>query len=106
MGLHLEQVLQDGREIPAVLHGDVRVHPGEHLLEKAVHVVGAERRLEGAHFVEDATEGPDVALGIVRLISPDLGRSVVGGPCLSVQETLFSNFRHIQVPQLDETISI
>lgn len=41
-------------------------------------VVGFEGVAEGAQFVEDAAEGPDVALVVVGLLFAKLGRQVVG----------------------------
>ena len=44
--------------------------------------------LEGAELVEDAAEGPDVALVVVGLLLAELGREVVGGADDGVGEVL------------------
>ena len=49
-------------------------------LHQGYEVVGGEGELEGAHLVEDAAKGPDVALVVVRLSPADLRTEVVRSP--------------------------
>jgi len=48
-----------------------------HLASQAAHVVRVKRRLAGDHLVEQAAERPDVGLGVVRLVLPQLRGHVV-----------------------------
>ena len=59
-------VARDGRRL--------LLHDLEHEAEQ---VVGVERVLEGAHFVQDATHRPQVTLEVVRLVLAHFGRHVV-----------------------------
>lgn len=72
IGIDPEHGLEDFDEVGRVTPVDGRVHSFKHALVEPVHVVRTERWLERAHLVEDAAEGPDVALSIVGLIAPDL----------------------------------
>ena len=51
---------------------------------ETLHVCGLERRVVGAHFVEDTTDTPNVALVIIRLVLPDLWTSVIRGTSLGL----------------------
>lgn len=83
---------------------DWRVSSFENAFVKAVHVVRSERWLESAHFVKDTAEGPDVTLGIVWLILPDLGGGIVRCACLRVEESFFGNFRHVQIAEFGHPV--
>jgi hypothetical protein len=74
-----------------------RVLPLDDLFVKALHVVCPEWRNEGTHFVEDAPQRPDIALGVIWHVSPNLGACVIRCSCLCVTEAFLHNFRNIQI---------
>jgi len=47
------------------------------LFEEPVHVLRLERRLQGTHFVQHATETPNIRLGVIGQVFPDFRRGVV-----------------------------
>jgi len=68
--------------------------------KQALHVISCERRFQGNHLIEDASEGPYIALHIVWLVSPDLWTSIIRCTSLSIiKSSLISHFRHIHVAQ-------
>ena len=71
-----------------------------HFLIQPVHIFGFKGRLQHGQLVSHASQGPYVALRIVGLVSPHLGRRVVRSAGLSVNESHLCNFTHIHVPQL------
>ena len=75
-----------------------------HLLSKSGHVGSPERRQQSGHLVQNATDGPNVALEVVRLVLPDLGTSVVRSASLSGQQTVLGLFRNVQVTDFHATI--
>lgn len=64
-----------------------------------------EWRLERAHFVENAANGPDVTLQVVGFVLPDFRRRIVGSSGLRDQET-FGNFTDVEVSKLERPILI
>lgn len=60
----------------------------EEPLEESLHIVGHERWPERRHFVDDAAEGPDITLVIIRLIFPHLRRGIIRRPRLRVIKPL------------------
>lgn len=67
------------------------------LLVKTLCVLGSEWGLEHAHFVQDATQGPDVTFIIIRFFVPDLGGGVVRSSGLSHGEGVLQVLGHIEV---------
>jgi hypothetical protein len=63
---------------------NLRINALEHLLIETFHISGSKRGLQAAHFVENAAKGPDVALAVVGLISPNLRGSVIRRSSLCV----------------------
>ncbi len=61
-----------------------------------VDVGAAERRSQRTQLVDDAADGPDVALLIVRFVLPDLGRHVVRRADLRLCETMLHQLRHLR----------
>ena len=67
--------------------------PGlDDLFVEFFHVFGFEWRSLGDHFVQDAAQGPDVALLIVGLVLPHFGTRVVWRACLSMEHALLDDF--------------
>ena len=95
-----EHVCQHFSQLLRVLPVNGWVLALEHALVESVHVVGAEGRLERAHFVQDAAQRPDIRLRPVRLILPHFWACVVRSACLRVQEALLGDFADIQITQL------
>lgn len=69
----LKQLLQDSIEDFRVMLRDGRIVARRNHLEKLVHIRSSEGRIQSYHFVQDAPEGPNVTLLVVRLIPPHLG---------------------------------
>jgi len=66
-----------------------------------VHVCRSERRVEGAHLIEDTAYAPDVALRVVGPVFPDLGACVVGSSSLRLEHAPFGYLGDVQISQLD-----
>lgn len=95
----LDQVVQlaavKGRQaLPAIL---------VHLLDQVVEIVCLKWASEGRHLVQQATQGPDVTLGIVGLLPPDLWSNVVRGAHLRFGDTtiILDHFGDSQISNLD-----
>jgi hypothetical protein len=110
---HLQKVLHHSRKVLRVAAGDLRVDTCEwggglptfeDLLVETFHVFGAEGGLESDHLVEDATQGPDVGLGVVRLVAPNLGTGVVRGAGLGVAEALLNDLADVEVTELGREV--
>lgn len=78
------------------------VAPPEDLPGELLGRVGHERAPARAHLVEDAAEGPDVALHVVGEVLPDLGADVKGRPDLGVRGGLLEKLGDPEVPYLDD----
>jgi len=97
----LQQALHHVAQILGKLLRNHRVVALQHLPEQSVHVVRLEGRLETDHFVENASERPQVRLVVVGLVAPDLGTCVVRSARLGVVQTLLiGHLRNVQVAQL------
>jgi hypothetical protein len=77
-----------------------RVLPFEHSFVKTVHIVGTEWGHQRAHFVDNATERPNVRLQIIGLVLPHLRTRVVRRSRLRVEKTLLSHLAHIEITKL------
>jgi len=80
--------------------GNPREFALNNLFVQALHVVGAEGRDKCTHLVEDAAEGPDIALAVVGLVAPHLRTGIVGCSRLRVAEALLDDFADVEVAQL------
>lgn len=69
-----------------------------------VHVLGQEGWPQRHQLVEHASCAPDVAFLIVWLVLPDLGRTVVWRPCLSLEKSVFLDLGDVQVAQLKSAV--
>lgn len=72
-----------------------RVLAFDHLFVQALHVVGPEGWVQGAHFVENAAQRPNVTFGVVGHIPPDFRTGVVRGTRLCITQPLLHDFGHI-----------
>jgi hypothetical protein len=61
------------------------------LFVETIHVFSAERRFEGNHFIDNTAQGPDVRLGVIGFVLPDLGTGIVGSPGLGVEESVLGD---------------
>lgn len=86
---HLVGVLW--RYLSVITFGDLAVERGE--------VAGLEWHFQFAKFVDQATQGPDIALAAVLLSRPHLRTSVVRRSCLRGAEAVLSHLRHIEIAQ-------
>ena len=77
--------------------GNPREFALNHFFVETLHIVGSERRHQGTHLVEDATERPDVTLAIVWLITPHFRTCVVRSARLRVTETFLNDLTDIKV---------
>lgn len=89
---HLKKSLDQLSHVHRVMARNWRVTALQHSLEETVHVVGTEGWDQRAHLIQDATQRPDVRLQVIRLVFPDLWRSVVWCPRLGVEKSLFGHF--------------
>jgi len=79
IGVADEDLADEGGEGLGEGGGDPIEAAGDDAFGELVEGAGVEGRAEGAHFVEEDAEGPDVGLEGVGLVLDDLGREVVGG---------------------------
>ena len=54
-------------------------------LIEPIHIIGTERWLQSAHLVEDTAKGPNIALTVIWLVSPDFRAGIVGCASLRVE---------------------
>ena len=80
---------------------DLGVDALHHSLIEALHVLGREGRVERYQLVEDTAERPDVTLGVVGFVLPDLWRSVVRRASLGLENARLSHFGNVEVSQLN-----
>ena len=60
--------------------------------------------MKRTHLVQYAAHAPNVALMVIRLISPDFGTGVVGRPCLRLKKAALGHLTHVEVAQLKHPI--
>ena len=70
---------------------------------EACHALGSEWRKKRYHFVENASERPDVTQMVVWLFFPHLWTSIVWSTRLRLQEASLGYLRHVEVSKLDDT---
>lgn len=67
-------------------------------LIKTLHILSFEGRMESTHFVNQASEGPNISLKAIGLIPPNLWTCIIRGASLSKGQVLFClHFGHIHV---------
>lgn len=71
----LTEVVWDSRELAF-----------DYLFVKTLHVVCSEWGHKGTHLIEDATEGPDITLAIIGLVTPDFRTGIIRSASLCVAE--------------------
>ena len=71
------------------------------LVRQPANVLCYKGRAESAHLVDDAAQGPHVALVAVALVHPDLGAHVVRRPDLRPRQSLFQELGAPEVANLD-----
>ena len=74
-----EHVVHQLAQVLGIVVGDRRMLLLHDLVHKAEQVRPSPRLLQRAHLVQDAAQGPHVALVVVWLVLADLGRHVVWG---------------------------
>ena len=85
--------------------GDGRVSPRKHRSPQTLQRGAREGRTEGSEFVDEAAEGPDVGLAVVRLVRPDLGGHVVRRANLGLHLVpSFQPLRDIQVTESNRAV--
>ncbi len=72
MGLHLQERLYQLSHIHGVMAWYGWVLPFKNFLEKAIHIIGSERRHQSAHLINHAAKAPNVRFQVVGLIFPHL----------------------------------
>jgi len=98
-----EALVDHHRQLLGVLAaGDRIILPTYNFEDERALVVAFEGVLEGAHFVEDAAEGPDVAFVVVGLLLTELRRQVVRRPHHRMRKvrSLVQHLSHPQVSNL------
>ena len=105
-GLDNEELGERGAQRLRVEARDLLVLAFHHFARQALHRLCLEGRTERAQLVQQAAERPYIALGVVRLIAPHLGRDVVGRAHLRRRERLIvlEHLGHAQVTQLEESV--
>ena len=88
------------------MFGDARVLALDHFLVEALHVICTEGWDQRTHLVQDATQRPNITLGIVRHVAPYLRARVIRRACLRVTEPFLDYFRNVEVSQLSLHISV
>lgn len=78
--------------------------PLDYFLVETLHILCDERRLQRSQLVHDASQGPDVALGRVGLVLPDLGRTIVRRARLCHHEPRSGYLAHIHIAELDTPV--
>jgi hypothetical protein len=84
-----------------------------YFLEEAGHIACSKGWLECTHLIDDTSERPNVGLGVVGLISPDLRRGIVliliiklatRCACLCVNESALGDFGDIEIAEFEERV--
>lgn len=70
----------------------------QNILVQIFHVNTLEGRTESHHFIQHASQGPNIRLEIIRHILPNLGARIIGSSSLSHAQ--ITDFRDIHVPKL------
>jgi hypothetical protein len=85
---------------------NLRINASKDFLIETLHVFRSEGRLQGDCFIEDASQRPDVALMIVRLISPNFWTRIIWGPSLGVQQSLLCYLGNVHIPKLGGAVFV
>ena len=104
--LNLDQCLANVSKIGTEVVRYARVGATQHLAVQTCHVICSEGRPQRDTLVQDAAQGPDVALHVVGLISPDLGRSVIRCTGLRVEEAPLRDLGDVHVAELGRSIFV
>mmetsp|Transcript_12784 Transcript_12784/g.35330 ORF Transcript_12784/g.35330 Transcript_12784/m.35330 type:complete len:269 (+) Transcript_12784:774-1580(+) len=99
-GINLQQERHHLGQVVAVVMRDPRVLSSQDLSVQTLHVVCAKRWAQRQHLVEHATEGPHVALGVVRHVPPNLWRCIVGRSCLRHAQTTLRDLGDVEISKL------
>jgi hypothetical protein len=83
-----------GRDGVVVTDNNFAVQAGE--------IFGAKGRVQGAHFIEEAPSGPDIAFATIFATFPDLRAGVVGGAGLRGTHPMLHDLRDVEVAQFDD----
>ena len=78
----------------------------EHSFEKTIHVISSERWDKCTHLVNHTAKRPNVRFQVIRLIFPHFRTCIIGSSSLGVKQSLFGNFRNVQVPELSGAVFV
>ena len=73
---------------------------------ETLHVICPKWWNKCAHLVQNTSKRPDVTLGVIRHISPNLRAFVIRSSSLSVGETFLNNLGDVQVTKLSLHVPI
>jgi hypothetical protein len=94
-GLYLQAESDEVPQIFSILARNILVFARSNGLEQSRKIFGPERRSQRAHLIDDASQGPNIALVVVLKSLPYLGTGVVGRTGLSGGEAIICNFGDI-----------
>lgn len=99
-GVDLQHAFQNGVQLFRLLVRNGSESSSLNFGRETLHILGVERRLKSAHFLTDNPHAPDVALRILRLVSPNFGRALLGSASLGLCQSNFLNFAYVQISNL------
>lgn len=65
-----------------------------------LHILGIEGRLESTDVIDHDPERPNIALGIIGLIPPDLRTGIIGRSRLRIRQRILHDRRYVHIAQL------
>jgi hypothetical protein len=75
-------------------------------ISESLHILCLKRYLKCGHFIDDNSQRPNIRFGVIWLLVPDFWTRIVRGARLGIQESLFGNFRHVEVSQFGLTFLV
>ena len=99
--IRLEHQLDHFSELSAVMGREGLVRGLTDFFEKKLHILALEGRKQGCHLIQNAANGPDVTLKVIRHVSPHFRARIVRCACLCANKPFLDvdHLRDIKVSQ-------
>ena len=93
--VHSKQTFDNVAEFSRIVLWKLWIGAREDTIIETLHVFGSEWWVKRAHFIDDATEGPNITLIIIRLLLPYFWTCIIRSACLSIKQSILSNLTHV-----------
>jgi hypothetical protein len=98
--INLQHAVKDIRKFITVHLWNACILSFEHSSVKPLHVICPKGGMQRSYLVEDAAQRPDIALGVIRHVAPNLWRCIIRCPCLRHTKAMLRDLRDIEITEL------